>query len=111
MAYDEHYADEVRALLQGERGLTEKRMFGGLAFLVDGKMAVVVSGRGLLMIRVDEQTQDRLLARPGITQTLMRQRPMRGWLDADETVTSDEAALAELVRVAVAHVRPLPPKR
>lgn len=107
MAYEEEYAERVRALLDGEPGITEKRMFGGLAFLVDGHMALAISGRGLLMIRADESTQERLLDRPGVEQTIMRQRPMRNWLDIDETVTGNEAELASLVRGAVAHVRTL----
>ena len=110
MAYDEAFARRVRDLLEDEPGITEKAMFGGLAFLVDGRMAVVVSGRELLMIRADPGTEDRLLERDGVVQTVMRDRPMRGWLDVDGTVTADDAALRELVEGAVAHARTLPPK-
>ena len=110
MAYDEGFAERVRALLDGEAGVTEKKMFGGLCFLVDGRMAVVVSGREVLMVRADPGTEGRLLGRGGVEQTVMRGRPMRGWLDVDGTVTADDAALRELVEGAVAHARTLPPR-
>lgn len=110
MSYDEAFAQRLRALLEREDGITERAMFGGLAFLVDGHLAVAVSGRGLMMIRADAQTEDRLLQRDGIEQTVMRGRPMSGWLDVDGTVTAQDAALGELVAGAVAHARSLPPK-
>lgn len=110
MSYDERFAHRVRDLLEGQDGITEKAMFGGLAFLVDGHMAVAVSGRDLVMVRADAETEERLLDRDGIGQTVMRGRPMSGWLDVDGTVTADDAALRELVSGAVAHARTLPPK-
>lgn len=110
MAYDEGFAQRVRDLLLGEEGITERAMFGGLGFMVDGHMAVTVSGRDLMMIRADARTEDLLLDRDGIEQTVMRGRPMSGWLDVDSTVTADDAALRELVEGAVAHARTLPPK-
>lgn len=110
MAYDEGFAQRVRDLLQGEEGITERAMFGGLGFMADGHMAVAVSGRDLMMIRADAQTEDRLLDRDGIEQTFMRGRPMSGWLDVDGTVTADDDALRELVGGAVAHARTLSPK-
>lgn len=110
MAYDEAFAQRVRNLLAGEEGITEKAMFGGLAFLVDGHMAAAVSGRSLMMIRADASTEERLLGRDGIEQTVMRGRPMTGWLDVDGSVTDDDDALREVVGGAVAHARTLPPK-
>lgn len=110
MAYDEGFAQRVRDLLRGEDGISEKVMFGGLAFLVDGHMAVAMSGRDLMMIRADAETEDRLLERDGIEQTIMRDRPMSGWLDVDGGVTADDDALRELVTGAVALARTLPPK-
>lgn len=110
MAYDEGFAERVRALLDGEAGVTEKTMFGGLCFLVDGRMAVAVSGRDLMMLRADPETEDQLLERDGVEQTVMRGRPMRGWLDVGSELTDDDATLRELVEGAVAHVRTLPPK-
>ena len=110
MAYDEAFAQRVRDLLADEEGITEKAMFGGLAFLVDGHMAAAVSGRSLLMIRADASTEEHLLGRDGIEQTVMRGRPMRGWLDVDGSMTEDDDALRELVEGAAAHTRALPPK-
>lgn len=110
MAYDEGLAQRVREVLQGQDGIAEKAMFGGLAFLVDGHMAVAVSGRDLMMIRADAETQDRLLGRAGVEQTIMRGRPLTGWLDLDGTVTADDDALRELVTGAFAHARTLPPR-
>lgn len=111
MAYDEALAERVRDLLEAEAGITEKKMFGGLAFLADGHMAVAVSRRGLLMVRADEQTEERLLQRPGVQQTVMRGRPMTGWLDVDTSGLADDETLREIVVPAVAHARALPPKR
>ncbi|WP_134774357.1 TfoX/Sxy family protein [Ornithinimicrobium flavum] len=110
MAYDEGFAQRVRDVLAGEDGITEKAMFGGLAFLADGRMALAVSGRDLLMVRADDETEERRLRREGVAQTVMRGRPMTGWLDVEHTLTDDDGALAELVRGAVAHARTLPPK-
>lgn len=110
MAYDEAFADRVRGLLQDAEGVTERKMFGGLGFMVHGHMAVAVSGRDVMMLRADPQTEDRLLDREGVEQTVMRGRPMSGWLDVGPELTGDDAALRELVEGAVAHVRTLPPK-
>lgn len=110
MAYDEGFAQRVREQLAGEPGITERAMFGGLAFLVDGRMAVAVSGRDLMMIRADDETEERLLRRDGVEQTVMRDRPMAGWLDVDAPLSDDDETLAELVAGAVAHARTLPPK-
>lgn len=109
MAYDQAFADEVRALLSDEQSITEKAMFGGLAFLVDGRMALAVSGRTDLMIRVDDETQERLLDQSGIEQTVMRGRPMRGWLDVDLEAlpVEGEVTFGSLVLGAVAHARTL----
>ncbi len=110
MAYDEELAARVRHLLAGLADVTERAMFGGLAFLVDGHMALAVSGRSVLMVRADQQTEARLLERPGVGNTLMRGRPMRGWLDVGASVVADDEVLADLVSRAVAHARTLPRK-
>lgn len=84
MPYDAELADRVRDVLETTPGLdrdvvSEKRMFGGLAFLVDDLMALAVT-RGGLMMRVDPETEDRLLARPEVEPMVMRDRPVRGWV-------------------------------
>src|SRR3712207_1477627 len=80
MAYDEDLAHRIRELIAGEPGVTEQRMFGGLAFLVGGNMSVAASGQGGLMVRVDPEATDDLLSAPHARPFEMRGRPMRGWL-------------------------------
>jgi hypothetical protein len=110
MAYDEELAFRVRAMLDDADGLTEKAMFGGLAFLLDGNMAIVVSGRGGLMARVDRDEGERLLADPGVTQFEMRGKPMTGWLRVDAAAVDEDAELRPWVKRCVAFTRSLPPK-
>lgn len=110
MAYDEALAARVRDLLEGEPGITEKRMFGGLAFLVDGHMSVAAGGKGGLMARPGPAAEDGWLDRDGIGPMVMRGRPMTGWLLADSDAVADDDLLGDLVRDAVAHSRTLPPK-
>ena len=86
MAYDEKLAARVADLLGDRAGVTSVRMFGGLAWLVNGNMAVVVRGKGGLLVRVDPADHDDLLAEDGAETMIMRGRPMRGWL----TVTTDD---------------------
>ena len=83
MAYDEDLANRIRELLAGEPDVTEKTMFGGLAFLVGGNMAVAASGQGGLMVRVDPEATDALVAKPHARPFEMRGRAMRGWLRVD----------------------------
>jgi len=83
MAFDEDLAHRIRDLLAGESDLTEKRMFGGLAFLVNGHMAVTASGRGGVMVRVDPAETDRLAQRAHVGPFVMRGRPLDGWLRVD----------------------------
>jgi TfoX/Sxy family transcriptional regulator of competence genes len=109
MGYDEALAGRVRRLLAGQDGITEKAMFGGLAFLAEGHMAVAVSSRGVLMLRADEEMEARLLERSGVEQTVMRGRPMSGWLDVDTALLEGDA-LRDVVTSAVAHARSLPPR-
>ena len=79
MAYDEELADRMRALLD-ERDPVEKKMFGGLAFLVGGKMAIVASGQGGAMVRVDPEESDHLCDAEGVEPMIMKGQPMKGWL-------------------------------
>ena len=112
MPYDEELADRIRELLAGERGITEKRMFGGLAFLVHGNMAVSASGQGGLLVRVDPEETDRLAARDHVRRFQMRGRPpMDGWLRVDDPGVRTQRQLASWVKRGVAYARFLPPKR
>jgi TfoX/Sxy family transcriptional regulator of competence genes len=111
MAYDEDLADRIRELTAGEPGLTEKKMFGGLAFLVGGNMAVSASGQGGLMVRVDPEESERLVADTGARLVVMRGRPMRGWLRVDSEDLRTKRTLATWVERGVAYARALPAKR
>ena len=110
MAYDEELAFRVGAILDDEDGLTERAMFGGLAFLLDGNMAIVVSGRGGLMARVDREQADALLSEPGVAPFEMRGKPMAGWLRVDAAAVGEDAELRPWVERCVAFTRSLPPK-
>jgi TfoX/Sxy family transcriptional regulator of competence genes len=110
MAYDEDLANRLRELLAGESGVTEQAMFGGLAFLVGGHMAVAASGKGGLMVRVDPDETDDLVAKPHAEPFEMRGRPMQGWLRVDEEGVRTTRQLDPWVRRGVAYARSLPPK-
>jgi TfoX/Sxy family transcriptional regulator of competence genes len=97
--YDEELADRLRAALSTTPRVSEKRMFGGLAFLVDGALAVAASGRGGLMVRCDPALADELVARPGVQRMVMRGREMAGWLRVDDAAADDESSLTEWVAV------------
>ena len=110
MAYDEALADRVRALLAGEPNLTEKRMFGGLAFLIGGNMSVSVSGQGGLLLRCEPVETADLVEEPHASTAVMRGRAMEGWLRvAPDGVQSDEA-LQKWVALGAGYARSLPPK-
>lgn len=114
VAHDEALAARIRALLADQAGTAERRMFGGLAFLLGGHMAVAVSGRGGLMVRVDPRRASELLTRPRSSRMVMGGRETDGWLrvigepDPDDL---DGPELADWVAEGVACVRALPPKR
>ena len=110
MAYDEELAERIRNLLVDEAGVVEQRMFGGLAFLVGGHMAVGVSGQGGLMVRVEPEETDALVAEPGARPFEMRGREMRGWLRVDADAVDADPELEPWVRRGVAYARSLPPK-
>jgi hypothetical protein len=92
MAYDEELAARIRELVAGEAELTEKKMFGGLAFLVGGNMAVAASGRGGLLVRVDPEESDKLVRTTPAHLMEMRGREMKGWLRVDGSEVPDEEA-------------------
>jgi TfoX/Sxy family transcriptional regulator of competence genes len=110
MPYDEDLANRIRELVAGEPAVTEKRMFGGLAFLVGGNMAVAASGQGGLMVRVDPEQTDDLLAEPEARPFEMRGRPMDGWLRVDTDGLRTKRQLAPWVDRGVAYARSLPAK-
>ena len=110
MAYDEELAGRIRDLVGDEPGLTEKKMFGGLAFLVGGNMAVAASGQGGVLVRVDPEESDELVATTPATLMEMRGRSMQGWLRvASEDVRTD-AELGEWVARGTGYARSLPAK-
>jgi TfoX N-terminal domain len=111
VAFDEDLADRMRSLLAPERGLTEKRMFGGLAFLINGNMAVSASGQGGLMVRVEPSETDRLASRAQVHPFEMRGRPMDGWLRVEVEGVRTKRQLEAWVKRGVAYARSLPPKR
>ena len=110
MAYDEELANRIRELVAGEPGVTEKRMFGGLAFLIGGNMSVAASGQGGLMVRVDPDETDALLEKPHAQPFVMRGREMKGWLRVDDEGVRTKRQLEPWVRRGVAYARSLPPK-
>ena len=110
MAYDEELADRVRAQVEQESGLTEKRMFGGLAFLIDGHMAVSASSKGGLMVRIDPADTEALLREPNARPFEMRGREMDGWLRVDVDASAGDDELAPWISRGVAYARSLPPK-
>lgn len=110
MAYDEVLAGRIRDLVEGEPGLSEKKMFGGLAFLVGGNMAVAASGNGGLMVRVDPDQGDELVQTTEAEPMEMRGRTMTGWLRVTDEVVAEQAVLEEWVRRGVGYAAGLPPK-
>src|ERR671933_2857966 len=110
MAYDEDLANRIRELIAGERDVTEQRMFGGLAFLIGGNMSVAASGQGGLLLRVDPEETDALLAKPHVQPMEMRGRQMRGWLRVDPEGVRTKRQLEPWVRRGVRYARSLPAK-
>ncbi len=111
MAYDEDLANRIRELIAGDPDVTEKKMFGGLAFLVGGNMSLAASGQGGLMVRVDPQDTDALLTKPHAQPFEMRGRELQGWLRVDAEGVRTKRQLDPWVRRGVAYARALPPKR
>src|SRR4051795_11704038 len=109
MAYDRALAERIRGLLPAEP-VTEKPMFGGLAFLVGGHLAVAASGQGGLMVRCDPSDSDRLVETPGASRMAMRGREMDGWLRVTAEAVANDKALAEWVRIGTTYAGGLPPK-
>jgi TfoX/Sxy family transcriptional regulator of competence genes len=110
MAYDEELASRIRELVRGETGVTEKKMFGGLAFLVGGNMAIAASGAGGVLVRVDPAESGTLLATTNAELFEMRGRQMAGWMRVAPADVRSEQELAAWVRIGVAYARSLPAK-
>ena len=110
MAYDEDLANRIRELLGAEKGVEEKRMFGGLAFLINGNMSVAASGRGGLMVRVPPEETDKLLARDHVEPMVMAGRETRGWLRVSAEGVRTKRQLEPWVRRGVDYAEVLPPK-
>jgi hypothetical protein len=110
VAYDEDLAERIREAVAGEDGLTEKRMFGGLAFLINGNMAVSASGQGGMLLRVDPAQTEQLVRAPHARRFEMRGREMDGWLRIDPDALDTDADLTHWVTLGVTYARSLRPK-
>ena len=110
MTYDEDLAARIRAALSFEPDVTERRMFGGCAFLVAGNMVGAASARGGLMLRVDPAAAGPMLAAEGVRPFVMNGRPLDGWLHVAEDQLQTEAALRDWLDHGLAFVRTLPAK-
>ena len=110
MAYDEDLANRVRELIGAEEGVTEKRMFGGLAFLIGGNMSIAASSQGGALVRVDPEDSDAAAARPHASLAVMRGRQMRGWVRVAPEGLRTKRELAAWVRRGVDYARSLPTK-
>jgi TfoX/Sxy family transcriptional regulator of competence genes len=110
VAYDEELAHRIRELLAQEQGVSEMSMFGGLAFLLHGNLAVAASGRGGLMVRADPAVGERLLGEPHASPMEMRGRKMNGWIRVADGGISSKRQLAAWLRRGIEFARTLPPK-
>jgi TfoX N-terminal domain len=115
MAYDQELADRIRMVIGGDPALaavlTEKKMFGGLAFLIGGNMAIAASREGGVMVRVDPEQSDELIATTVATKMVMRGRAMDGWLRVGAADVESDEGLIPWVERGTAYARALPPKR
>ena len=110
MAYDEDLAQRIREMLVDKPDITEKKMFGGLAFLIGGNMAVAASGQGGLLVRVDPTKSDKVVATTTARPMEMRGRAMQGWLRVDADDVRTKRQLAKWVEVGTTYARSLPAK-
>jgi len=109
MAYDEELAELIRDRVTGEEGLTEQRMFGGLAFLVNGNMAIAASGQGGLLVRADPATSEAWFDGEVVAPMVMRGKEMSGWLRVAEPAAHEQIDL--WAERGVTYARSLPPKK
>jgi TfoX/Sxy family transcriptional regulator of competence genes len=109
MAYDEHLAERIRGVLRGRDNVTERKMFGGIAFMIDGNMAVGVT-RDELMVRVGPDAHDEAVAQPHVRVMDMGNRPMRGMINVAPAGVESDAELARWVNAGADVAAALPPK-
>jgi TfoX/Sxy family transcriptional regulator of competence genes len=110
VAYDEQLAERIRELLATDHDVVEKKMFGGLAFLIGGNMSVSASGQGGLLLRCDPEETETLVSQPHVGRFEMRGRQMEGWLRVDAEALESRDELERWVAVGVDYARSLPPK-
>jgi TfoX/Sxy family transcriptional regulator of competence genes len=110
VAHDEDLAERIRELLAGAPGLNEKKMFGGLAFLIGGNMSIAASGEGGVLVRVDPADSDRLVDTTNAQLAVMRGRPMQGWLRVTPEHLRTKRQLEKWVHLGTAYARSLPVK-
>jgi TfoX/Sxy family transcriptional regulator of competence genes len=110
VAYDPDLANRIRELVATEKKLTEKKMFGGLSFLIGGHMSVSASGQGGLLLHVEPDQTDALLAKPHAHPMVMRGREMQGWVRVDAEGVATKAQLERWVKRGVEYAKSLPPK-
>ncbi len=110
MAYDEELAERIRVLGEDEPPMGEKKMFGGLGFMLDGNMAVAASSTGGLMVRINPDDADRLTAQPGVQPFEMKGRTMNGWLHIDPAQLEDDEQLSKWLTIGIDFASSLPPK-
>jgi hypothetical protein len=110
MAYDRDLANRIRECLGAQAGLSERPMFGGLAFLINGNMSVSASGHGGLLLRIDPAQTEKLATRAHAQRFVMRGRDMAGWLRVDADGVKTRRDLARWVTISVDYAQSLPPK-
>jgi len=111
VAYDEGLAERIRELVAAEANVTEQAMFGGLAFLINGNMAIAASGQGGLLVRADPDQFEQLMAKTAAEPMVMRGREMHGWLRVDTDAVRTKRQLTTWVDIGCGYARSLPAKR
>jgi TfoX/Sxy family transcriptional regulator of competence genes len=111
VAYDEDLGARIRELVAKEKGLSEKKMFGGLAFLIGGNMAIAASGQGGILVRVDPEQSDKLVSTTKASVAVMQGRAMSGWLRVDSADVRTKPQLSKWVTLGTTFARSLPAKR
>jgi TfoX/Sxy family transcriptional regulator of competence genes len=111
MAYDEDLAGRIRELMGAQESLMEKKMFGGLAFLISGNMAIAASGEGGVLVRIDPQEADKLVSTSKAQVAVMRGRRMEGWLRVASEHLRTRSQLAKWVALGTTYARSLPAKQ
>ena len=110
MAYDEDLADRIRELVASEGNVSEQKMFGGLAFLINGNMAIAASSAGGVLVRADPAESDVIVARTRATPMVMRGKEMQGWLRVGVEDVRTKRQLAKWVGIGTSYARSLPAK-